>query len=384
MNEKKNTLLYIAILLLCVCLTGSIAYKAGNTSSASALAEANERYDEATQKAKQLQELNRESIANLKIEGDTVYVIGHRNPDADTVITAITYARLLNQLGYPAKPAITMEVDKQTAYILEQAGVETPEILYDASGLDIFLVDHSEYAQAADGMEDAHIVGILDHHGVGTVSTGNTLIYEAKPIGATATIVWLDYLNYGLEIDQQTAYLLLTAILSDTSNFIASTTTETDRQAAAILAAEAGVEDIDGLYATMHEISLSYEGMSEEEILFNDYKEYEASGVSFGIGLLNAIDDETAVQLAVRMKKALEEYASTKDVDLIYASIGMRENGMKHDYIVPGNERSESVLKNAFPDFEYDGTSYLYSSGLGRKTVFVPGLTDYLAEHPHE
>ncbi len=77
--------------------------------------------------------------------------------------------------------------------------------------------------------------------------------------------------------------------------------------------------------------------MSDEEKLFSDYKEYEASGVSFGIGLISVIDEEMAREIAGRMK-------------------------------------------DGFPDFdEYDGTSYIYRSGLGRKTKFVPGLTDYLA-----
>lgn len=122
--------------------------------------------------------------------------------------SAIAYARLLTMLGYPANAAITAPVNKESAYILEKAGADMPPVLEDASGKSIFLVDHSEYTQAAEGMEDAHVVGILDHHGIGTVSTGHQVVYEAKPIGATATIVWLDYLNYGLEIDRETATLL--------------------------------------------------------------------------------------------------------------------------------------------------------------------------------
>ena len=101
--------------------------------------------------------------------------------------------------------------------------------------------------------------------------------------------------------------------------------------------------------------------------------------------MLNAIDDDTAKDLTARMKEALLEYGKTKDVDLIYASIGMREDGKKNDYIVAGNERSESILLNAFPDYdESDGTYYLYKKGMGRKTVFVPGLTEYLSATPHE
>jgi len=388
MNDKKYTILHILILLLCVCLAAGAAYRVGVNSTqkdaSDQIAEISKQRDELLAEKTTLQELNRSSVSNMITEEGPIYVIGHKSPDSDTVCTAIAYARLLNELGYEAKPAITMPVNNETAFILKEAGVDTPEILYDASGLNIFLVDHSEYAQSADGMEDAHIVGIIDHHGVGTVSTGNQVVYEARPIGATATIVWLDYLNYGIDIDKQTAHILLGAVLSDTSHFAASTTTEADRKAVEVLSAIAEVEDVDDFYKRLHAESLSYEGMTDEEILFGDYKEYEASGVKFGIGTLNAIDDEAAVELAKRMKIALEEYGNTRDVDLIYASVGMRENGVKHDYVVPGNELSETILKNAFPNYKYDGTSYLYDTGLGRKTIFVPGLADYLAARPHE
>lgn len=334
---------------------------------------------------KLLQELNRSSIENMVLQEGDIYVIGHKSPDSDTVCTAIAYAHLLNELGYKARPAITMPINHESEYILKEAGVEVPEELADASGLNIFLVDHSEYSQAAEGMIDAHIVGVIDHHGIGSVATGNQVVYEARPIGATATIVWLDYLNYGVEIPQKIAHILLGAILSDTSNLTVSTTTEADRKALPYLAQIAGVEDIDAFYKELHAKALSYEGMSDEEILFQDYKEYEAGDTRFGIGLLNAIDLETASALAVRMKQAMADYGSTKDVSLIYASVGMREDGQKIDYIVPGNELSETVLKNAFPDYdEYDGTAYIFKKGLGRKSKFVPGLTDYLMARPHE
>ncbi|MBQ2658731.1 MAG: DHH family phosphoesterase [Erysipelotrichaceae bacterium] len=367
----------ILAVLVAACMV-FVAYNTGKAKSSDEL-------QELVKQQEELQMLNRSSIENMVVEDGIIYVIGHKSPDSDTVCSAIAYARLLNLLGHEAKAVITAPVNNETKYILKEAGVEMPEILYDASGENIFLVDHSEYAQAVEGLTDAHIVGILDHHGIGTVSTGNQVVYEGRPIGSSATIVWLDYLNYGLEIDQTTAYLMLCAVLSDTDNLTGSTTTEADREAVRVLCETAGIADVEDLYAHMHAEKLSYEGMSDEEILFHDYKEYEASGVKFGIGLVDAIDEETAAQLAKKMKEALPEGFKTRDVDLMYASVGIRENGEKIDYIVPGNELSETVLKNAFPDYdEYDGTAYIFRKGLGRKTKFVPGLTDYLAAHPHE
>ena len=88
-------------------------------------------------------ELNRQSIANMKIEESPVCVIGHCSPDSDTVCSAIAYARMLTMLGYPAEAAISAPVNRETAYILKTAGVEAPPVLEDASGKSIFLVDHS-------------------------------------------------------------------------------------------------------------------------------------------------------------------------------------------------------------------------------------------------
>ena len=376
MRKGNKTIVTAFLLVIAACMIAAGGYFFGKNAGEKPLLEAQER----------LYTLNRAGIENMIIEDGPVYVIGHRSPDSDTVCSAVAYARLLTLLGYPAQAAITAPVNRETAYILREAGVEAPPVLEDAAGKSIFLVDHSEYAQAAEGMEDAHIVGILDHHGVGTVTTGHQLVYEAKPIGATATIVWLDYMNYGLEIDKATAALLLGAVLSDTTNLTGSTVTEADRQAAADLAGRAGIADTGAFYLGLHAEALSYEGMNDEEILFSDYKEYETSGVRYGIGLLSVMDEDGARAMAERMKEALPRGFAAKQVDLMYASVGIRENGLKIDYIIPANEKSREFFEAAFPDYdEFDGTSYIFrNGGLGRKTKFVPGMTAFLNAHPHE
>ncbi len=375
MSKKAKTIVAVILLLVAAgFLTGG--YFIGKAAGEKPLASARE----------QLYALNRASLEKISVGDGPLYVIGHRSPDSDTVCCAIAYARLLTMLGYPAQPAITQNVNRETAYILNAAGVDVPPVLESAAGENIFLVDHSEYAQAADGMKDAHIVGVLDHHGVGTVTTGHQVVYEAKPIGAAATIVWLDYLNYGLEIDKPTATLLLGAVLSDTTNLTGSSVTQADRSAVEDLAARAGIADVGAFYLALHTEALSYDGMSSEEILFSDYKEYEASGVTFGIALLSVIDEDAARALAERMKAALPDGFETKQADLMYASVGIREGDVKTDYIVPANERSREVFVAAFPNYdEFDGTSYIFrNGGLGRKSKFVPGLTDFLAAYPHE
>ena len=388
---KKTLFVFLAVVMMFAGIVTTMAYAASETETETKIeAETETEAVTEAETERDMQEwlhvLNRESIANMSIEDGPVYVIGHRSPDSDTVGSAIAYARLLTMLGYPAEAAITEPVNRETAYILKTAGIEAPPVLEDASGKSIFLVDHSEYAQAAEGMEDAHIVGVLDHHGIGSVTTGHQVVYEAKPIGATATIIMLDYLNCGIEIDKPTATLLLGAILSDTANLTGSSVTETDRQGADYLAGIAGITDVDAFYKELHTEALSYADMSNEEILFSDYKEYEASGVKFGIGLIAVLDEEHAREMAERMKEALPQGFKTKNVDLLYADIGIREGDVKVEYIVPCDGKSREYFEAAFPNYdEFDGTSYIFrNGGLGRKSKFVPGLTEYLNSHPHE
>ena len=389
MKKNSKWIIPAIIALLIGFLSGFYSGRntGNNTDAPEPIPEAaQENNAEASAVPAELQLLNREALSHMSDDGNTIYVIGHKSPDSDTVCSAIAYARFLNMLGYKAEPRITMPVNNETAYILEQAGAEVPEILESAAGETIFLVDHSEYVQAADDMVDAHIVGIMDHHGVGTVNTGHQIVYEARPIGATATIVWMDYMNCGFEIDPQTAHILLGAVLSDTGNLSGSTVTEADKKAVPALAEIAGVSDVEGFYKELHEKAMSYEGFSDIEIMFSDYKEYEAGSVKYGIGLVNSTNEETSKELAGRMKNVAEEAMASRDVDYMFAGVGIREGDVKVDYIVPMSEESKQLMEDAFPHYdEYDGTSFIFrNGGLGRKSRFVPGLNDYFASHPHE
>ena len=389
--KKKTILIYILIALLALGSTGYLSYNSGHDKGYTEGVTEGEQQgytsakSEAEKEKEYLQSINRAELEKLDVTSDTIYVIGHKSPDADTVISAITWANLLNQLGYHAEARVTEEPDVESRFILEHAGIETPEILYDASGENIFLVDYSEYNQAANGMQDAHIVGIIDHHGVGSVTTGNVVYYHATGIGATATLVWLTYLNYGVEIDQTTANLLLGTVLSDTSNLGSTYTTEADKAAVEYLKPISGIEDTTAYYKEMYAEKLSYKGMSDMDILFSDYKEYESAGKKFGIGLVAAIDEENAAKMSERMREVMPEGLKTRDIDYLLCEVGIREDGVKIDYIVPCDDETSRLIEDCFPDYdEYNGTAFIYRKGLGRKTYLVPGITDFLAAFPHE
>lgn len=323
--------------------------------------------------------INRSELDGLGAVEGPIYITGHKNPDSDTVGSAIAYASLLCELGYDASPVILGEINDETEYILSQAGAGTPELLTDASGLNIVLVDHSDYSQSADGLENANIISIIDHHSDGSVATVNQLIYDARPLGATSTIVWIRYRNYGLMPDKQTACVMMGAILSDTRNLQANTTTFADREAVKELSGIAGIKDTGAFYQEMYKASVSYNGMTDEEIFFSDYKEYEYSGYKYSIGCINAYDDDSAKDLAERILKTIPATLPATGMDMSFAMIYILHDDLSVTYLVPLDKDSKEVLEAAYgSEAVFDGTSYRIEPGLSRKKDVVPAITAVL------
>ena len=328
--------------------------------------------------------VNRSDLEGLgKIEG-TIYVFGHSRPDSDTVCSSIAYANLLKKLGYDAQAVTLDPINRETAYILKTAGMEAPPILEDVSGLNVIMIDHADYAQSASGLENARIVGVIDHHGAGTISTGRQIIYDAMPLGATGTIVWMRYMNYGVPIDAVTAKVLLGSLLSDTINMKANVTTA-DRTALQFLRELSGIEDVDAFYREMYKAAISYEGMTDEEIYNSDIKEYESAGTHFLIGCINAYDEKDARAMAMRMKPILPEAARAAGVDMAFAQISVVHDDLSMCYIVPSDDVAADVIRQAFDDDNtFDSTIFLFVPGFSRKMVLVPRISEVLAMHPTE
>ena len=374
MEKKRNLWKWIALLFVIALVGGGGILIGRNVTASQYQSEQELNY-----------RLNRSELDGLdEIEG-TIYVTGHKSPDSDTVGSSIAYASLLRELGYDARPVVLEDINQETRYILETGGLETPMLLDDASGCNMVLVDHSEYSQAAEGLRDANVITIIDHHGAGSITTGNRLIYDARPLGSTATIIWIRYRNYGIEPDPKTAYAMVGSILSDTRNLQSNATTFADREALKALSLLAGISDTDALYQELYLASISYDGMTDEEIFFNDYKEYERGGKKFGIGCVNAYDEAGAGNLVERMTNVFSSDDAPNGMDMSFAEISIFHDGISVSYLVPSNEAAAEVLEAAFGnDAVYDGVSYRLEPGISRKQVLVPAITDILEAYPKE
>lgn len=327
---------------------------------------------------------NRSELEKLQLVDGPIYVTGHKNPDSDTVCSAISYANLLKQLGYDARPVVLGEINNESAYILEEAGVEVPELLEDASGANMVLVDHSEYEHSAEGLKDANVITILDHHGDGAVTTSNQLVYDARPLGSTCTIVWMTYLDYGVKLDEQMATVMLGGLLSDTVG-LKSNVTVADEEAGRDLADAAGITDIDAFYADLYKASISHDGQTDEQIYTSDLKTYDAGGHRYAIGVVNVYDEEEAEDMAQRMQALMPGQIKALGLEYAFAQVSIYHDDLNVNYLVPADGASREVLEAAYGDTAtYDGTSYRIEPGISRKAKLVPAIDAVLTSNPGE
>ena len=311
-------------------------------------------------------------LCSIDYGDEVTYIIGHKSPDADTVGSAIAYAWLLQKLGINAKAAATAAVNRETQYALDLFGMEQPEILSDAVGKQFVLVDHSEYSQALDGMKDARVVGIIDHHGIGDIRNTQRIAVISLPVGATASIIYQMYLDCNVDIPRDMACVMLMSILSDTKG-MTSNVTQLDHEACDSLQAIAEIEDIGVLYEGMKREKTSFAGMTASEIFHSDYKEYLAGEVTFGISSIYTETEESLVELTEMMEAELPSIHAFGSVDMLFCMISTDET----TWMIWYGEGVERAVRDSFP--EYDGGSrMIFIPKVSRKGDIVPPLTDTL------
>ena len=236
-------------------------------------------------------------------------ILGHKNPDSDSIISAIACAHLYKQRGLDVVPAAQGTPAPETAFILERFGLEAPEIVTSVAGRDVYLVDYSDKAQAPADIDECNLKGIVDHHKLGDVTSTAPLECIIWTAGCTNTILKRMYDYMGFEIPANIAGAMLCAILSDTVIFKSPTTTDMDRQAAAELAAIAGIADIQALGMELFTAKSAVAGCTPRSLIFRDFKDFNMSGAKVGVGQLELVD------LAIiedRIPELLEELGRMK------------------------------------------------------------------------
>ena len=217
-------------------------------------------------------------------------VVGHKNPDSDSIFSAISLAYLKTQQGTPAVAIAQGKPNPESQFVLEYFGLPPPPVELKVAGNKVMLVDHNSYAQAPDDIRDAEIVGIVDHHNLGGISTNEPVDVLIQPVGSANTIIWQLYERAGVAIPSAIAGGMLSAILSDTLAFRSATTTESDRAAVQSLASIAHINDIQKFGQQLFSASeADLKTAPINSLLQRDFKNFEMNGNKVGVAQLTAV-----------------------------------------------------------------------------------------------
>ena len=239
---------------------------------------------------------------------EKIYVIGHKSPDLDSVVSAIAYANFKNitEKTDVYTPAVAGEINRETQYALEKFGFEKPETLEQSVGVKLILVDHNEFSQAVDGVDEAEVMEVLDHHKV-NFAYSQPIPFEARPWGATATIITEKFFKQNLEINKNLAGLMLSAILVDTVITKSPTTTEKDVKIIDQLSKLAEIENWEEFGVEIFKVRSDVSRLSAPDIIKGDFKDFELSSGKFGVGQVETADLSEFDSREEELLQALEE-----------------------------------------------------------------------------
>jgi manganese-dependent inorganic pyrophosphatase len=300
----------------------------------------------------------------------TTLVFGHKNPDTDSVVAAIALADLKKKLGEDIAPAAQGELNPESRFVLDKFGVAAPEVVTAYAGKDVYLVDHSDLAQSPDDLAKANILGIVDHHKLGDVTTGQPLECWIWPVGCTCTVVSRMYKYLGVDIPKDIAGIMLCAILSDTVIFKSATCTDEDKAVCAELAELCGETDLGALGIEMFKVKSAVEGTPIRELVFRDYKDFNMSGKGVGVGQLELVDLSIVDGIKADLEKDIQDLKAEKGHHTVLL---MLTDIMKEGTELLVASDDESVVQKAFGVAPAGGKAWLPGI-MSRKKQIVPDL----------
>ena len=299
-----------------------------------------------------------------------LYTCGHIIPDSDSVCSAISLAYLLNKIGRAATPARQGELNPETKFILDKFGFEAPIIKTSFAGDELFITDYSDLAQAPQDLDKTTVVGIVDHHKLGDITTSTPLECWIRPVGCTNTIVKEMYDYHKVEIPKNIASIMLCAILSDTVIFKSPTCTALDIQVVRELAKIAGIEDFGALGMEMFKVKSEVEGTPIRELVMRDYKNFDMHGQKVGVGQLEVVDGSVFDKIKDEL---MEDIKKVKDEQNLHTVALLLTDIMKEGSEILVSSDDTSIFEKAFNCKLEDGKVWL-DGCLSRKKQIIPFL----------
>jgi len=246
-----------------------------------------------------------------------LYTCGHKTPDSDSIVSAISLAYLQTQLGHQATAARQGELNPESEYILKSFDLETPILKTEYAGQNIFITDYNNYAEGPDDLKEANLIGIVDHHKLGGLMTSGPLECWIRPVGCTNTIIKEMFDYYQVDIPENIAGAMMSAILSDTVMFKSPTCTPTDKTAVAELSKIAGISDPIAFGLEMFKVKSDIEGVPARDLILRDFKNFDMYGHKVGVGQLETVDLSIFNQVKPELIQDLEALREEEGYDTV-------------------------------------------------------------------
>ncbi len=257
-------------------------------------------------------------------------------------------------------------LDEEGRYL----GVISRRNLMNLQKKQLILVDHNEKTQAVEGLEESEVLEIIDHHRIGSLETDGPIYFRNLPVGCTCTIIYQMYRENGVEIDQATAGLMLSAILSDTLMFRSPTCTPMDQEAAKALAQIAGVE-LESYADAMFERGGDITGKTADEILNTDYKIFSNGDVRFGVGQATYMSEKNRKASEALVGPYLQTALEKQKLDYIFCMFtDVRTSSTE---LMMAGEGAQELVERAFQTQVVDGVADL-PGVVSRKKQMIPAL----------
>ncbi|MFC7679411.1 manganese-dependent inorganic pyrophosphatase [Paenibacillus sp. GCM10028914] len=300
-------------------------------------------------------------------------IFGHKNPDTDTICSAIAYAELKKELGLQAEAVRLGDINGETRFALEYFKVDAPRFVESVANeaKDVILVDHNERQQSASDIDQVRVVEVIDHHRIANFETSHPLYYRAEPVGCTATILNKIYKEKGVAIRKEIAGLMLSAIISDSLLFKSPTCTEEDVAAARELAEIAGV-DADAYGLDMLKAGADLSDKSIAQLISLDAKEFQMGGAKVEIAQVNAVDTNDVLSRQAELEEAISAIIDEKKLDLFVFVV---TDILNNDSIALALGQEAQAVEKAYNVTLNNNQAFL-KGVVSRKSQIVPVLTE--------
>lgn len=306
-----------------------------------------------------------------------VLVLGHKNPDTDSICSAIAYAELKKQLGMDAEPVRLGELNGETEYALKEFNSEVPRLVETVANevKEVILVDHNERQQSVSDIDQVRVLEVIDHHRIANFETADPLYYRAEPVGCTATILNKLYKENGVEISKPVAGLMLSAIISDSLLFKSPTCTDQDVQAAKELAEIAGV-NAEEYGLAMLKAGADLSDKTVEQLISLDAKEFQMGDYKVEIAQVNTVDTNDVLAKQEELEAVITANVADKGLDLFLLVV---TDILENDSVALALGSQAPAVEKAY-NVTLENNTALLKGVVSRKKQVVPVLTDALTK----